>query len=63
VDVDTAVAMVLGVLFLALCLGGLVWLDTGPVGRHGRDVRRSVEEPDADESADETADEESAADR
>ncbi len=45
-DVDTALAMVLGVLLLALCLGGLVWLDTGPVGRHGRDVARSVDEPE-----------------
>jgi hypothetical protein len=52
VDVDTAVAMVLGVLFLAFCLGGLVWLDAGPVGRHGRNVVRSAQEPADDELAD-----------
>lgn len=36
---DTAVAIVLGVLLLVLALGGVVWLDVGPVGRHGRALR------------------------
>jgi hypothetical protein len=36
---DTAVAMVLGVLLLAVVLGGVVWLDRGPIGRHGRILR------------------------
>jgi ABC-type branched-subunit amino acid transport system permease subunit len=36
---DTAVAMVLGVLLLVVVLGGLVWLDRGPIGRHGRTLR------------------------
>jgi hypothetical protein len=39
-DADTLAAMVLGLLLLAACLGGLVWLDAGPVGSHGRDLRR-----------------------
>jgi hypothetical protein len=43
---DTAVAIVLGVLLLVVVLGGLVWLDRGPVGRHGRTLR---ERPPAEE--------------
>jgi hypothetical protein len=35
---DTAVAMVLGVLLLVVVLGSLVWLDRGPIGRHGREL-------------------------
>jgi len=34
------VAIVLGLLLLAGTLGGLVWLDRGPVGQHGRALKR-----------------------
>ena len=33
-------AIVLGLLLLAAVLGGLVWLDKGPVGQHGRELKR-----------------------
>jgi hypothetical protein len=36
---DIAVAIVLGMLLLVVVLGGVVWLDVGPVGRHGRALR------------------------
>ena len=36
---DTAAAVALGVLLLVVVLGGVVWLDAGPVGRHGRALR------------------------
>ncbi|MGY1604938.1 hypothetical protein [Geodermatophilus sp. SYSU D00815] len=38
---DLVGAVVLGLLLLAGTLGGLVWLDRGPVGRHGRELRES----------------------
>jgi len=37
---DMTAAIVLGLLLLAAVLGGLVWLDRGPVGRHGRELKR-----------------------
>jgi hypothetical protein len=37
---DLTVAIVLGLLLLAAVLGGLVWLDRGPVGQHGRELNR-----------------------
>jgi len=37
---DMTVAIVLGLLLLAGTLGGLVWLDRGPVGQHGRELKR-----------------------
>jgi hypothetical protein len=37
---DMTVAIVLGLLLLAGTLGGLVWLDRGPVGQHGRQLKR-----------------------
>jgi hypothetical protein len=37
---DMTVAIVLGLLLLAATLGGLVWLDRGPVGQHGRALKR-----------------------
>jgi hypothetical protein len=43
---DTVLAMVLGIVLLVLVLGGVVWLDVGPVGRYGRslqDRQRSAE--------------------
>jgi hypothetical protein len=46
--VDTGIAIVLGVLLLVAVLGGLVWLDVGPVGRHGRDLREPAERGDED---------------
>ncbi len=36
---DTALAMALGIGLLVLVLGGVVWLDIGPVGRRGRALR------------------------
>ncbi len=36
---DTVLGLVLAVLLLVLTLGGVVWLDVGPVGRHGRALR------------------------
>jgi hypothetical protein len=47
-DADTVAAMVLGLLLLAACLGGLVWLDAGPVGGRGRDLRHGRPAPDDD---------------
>jgi hypothetical protein len=46
---DTVVAIVLGVLLLVAVVGGLVWLDAGPVGRHGRDLRERTDSPDDDD--------------
>ena len=37
---DMTAAIVLGLLLLAAVLGGLVWLDRGPVGQHGRELKR-----------------------
>jgi hypothetical protein len=37
---DLTVAIVLGLVLLAAVLGGLVWLDRGPVGQHGRELKR-----------------------
>jgi hypothetical protein len=37
---DLTTAIVLGLLLLAAVLGGLVWLDRGPVGQHGRELKR-----------------------
>jgi hypothetical protein len=37
---DLTAAIVLGLLLLAAVLGGLVWLDRGPVGQHGRELKR-----------------------
>jgi hypothetical protein len=37
---DMTAAIVLGLLLLAAVLGGLVWLDKGPVGQHGRELKR-----------------------
>ena len=47
VQSDTVVAMALGMLLLVLVLGGVVWLDIGPVGRRGRALRdrRSAPRP------------------
>jgi hypothetical protein len=43
---DMAVAIVLGLLLLVAVLGGLVWLDRGPVGQRGRELaRRPSDEP------------------
>ncbi len=36
---DTVLSMVLGTGLLVLVLGGIVWLDVGPVGRYGRALR------------------------
>jgi hypothetical protein len=50
---DMTVAIMLGLLLLAVTLGGLVWLDRGPVGRHGRELQRPPrpEGQDADQDA------------
>ena len=37
---DLTVAIVLGLLLLAAVLGGLVWLDRGPIGQRGRELKR-----------------------
>jgi hypothetical protein len=37
--VDTVLAIILAPLALLLVLGGVVWLDVGPVGRRGRALR------------------------
>jgi len=37
---DMTAAIVLGLVLLAAVLGGLVWLDRGPVGQHGRELKR-----------------------
>jgi hypothetical protein len=50
---DMTVAIVLGLLLLAAILGGLVWLDRGPVGQHGRELKRPPrpEDQDVDQDA------------
>ena len=45
-------AIVLGLLLLAAVLGGLVWLDRGPVGQHGRELKRPKPPEGADEQED-----------
>ncbi len=42
---DTALGTILGVLLLVLALGGVVWLDMGPVGRRGRALRHGKQAP------------------
>ena len=42
-------AIVLGLLLLAAVLGGLVWLDRGPVGQHGRELKRPKRPEDEQE--------------
>jgi hypothetical protein len=37
---DLTVAIVLGLLLLVATLGGLVWLDSGPVGQRGRELQK-----------------------
>jgi hypothetical protein len=49
---DLTVAIVLGLLLLAAVLGGLVWLDRGPVGQHGRELMRPTPPEGADEQED-----------
>jgi hypothetical protein len=46
---DLTVAILLGLLLLAAVLGGLVWLDRGPVGQHGRELKRPKPPEGADE--------------
>lgn len=43
---DTALATILGVLLLLLALGGVVWLDRGPIGRRGRALRSGKPAPE-----------------
>jgi hypothetical protein len=52
---DMTAAIVLGLLLLAAVLGGLVWLDRGPVGQHGRELRRP-RPPEGDEQSAEEED-------
>ncbi len=47
------VAIVLGLLLLVATLGGLVWLDRGPVGQRGRELRRRRPDSDEDEPPEE----------
>ena len=42
-------AIVLGLLLLVAVLGGLVWLDRGPVGQHGRELKRPKRPEDEQE--------------
>ena len=49
---DLTVAIVLGLLLLAAVLGGLVWLDRGPVGQHGRELKRPKPAEGEDEQED-----------
>jgi hypothetical protein len=37
---DVTAAIVFGLLLLAVVLGGLVWLDRGPIGQRGRELKR-----------------------
>jgi hypothetical protein len=49
---DMTVAVVLGLLLLVAVLGGLVWLDRGPVGQRGRELRRRPPAEDDEPPAD-----------
>jgi hypothetical protein len=48
---DVTAAIVLGLLLLVAVLGGLVWLDRGPVGQHGRELKRPRRPEDEQEDA------------
>ncbi|MGY1619291.1 hypothetical protein ACI797_21330 [Geodermatophilus sp. SYSU D00691] len=48
---DMVGAIVLGLLLLAAVLGGLVWLDRGPVGEHGRTLVKGPPRDDEDDEA------------